>query len=292
MSPHSQNRTFYPFIRLPFELRLMVWERILHRPHLVEVFTHQEYEGRLLREGSHLAFYPVFQIQESDRSPIILRICKESRELGLRSYEICLGTTIDPAVRFSMRRDDGGIRTVYNLRERMSIILERLASSLLPSPVNAERIRSKHAKFVSKGIFFQPGVDTIWFRRISGQNLFGLLPSVLKTDNIRVIAMNYKLIMKGTPVFQYLLVPTYFKPHGLRNATGNLWPNAVEESEIPLKNLKRLIVVIQYILDASAREKSRGSVMRRLKAMVETKGVGGNLLIVVKDVPELQGDTL
>lgn len=148
MLQHNQDRTFHPFLRLPFELRLMIWEKILHQPTIFEAFPCCKDQAEALKPRSHPpvypchppAVYPMFRTHtyDSNRCPILLRICKESRELGSRSYEICLSAKIDPKFRFPPIRDVGKI---YNMRDWKFMRFETLASYLLPSSINAERAK-------------------------------------------------------------------------------------------------------------------------------------------------------
>lgn len=111
------------------------------------------------------------------------------------------------------------------------------------------------------------------------------------TDNIQVIAISYPVVSEGAPVFQYLFVPTYFKRR-LRQNSGGFWPDIVKRGVILLRNLKRLIVVFTSAPDVSIRELNRVYIIREMEGMVETKGIGAQLMIIVSNVHELESGIL
>ncbi|KAM3072185.1 hypothetical protein ACMFMF_007579 [Clarireedia jacksonii] len=92
-------RTFTRFSSLPTELRLQIWQRVVPDPRTVCIryeLRRVEIGGSTL-PGSWMSNEPV---------PVLLHICRESREIGLSHYQLAFGSVIHEAkVYFDFERD-------------------------------------------------------------------------------------------------------------------------------------------------------------------------------------------
>jgi hypothetical protein len=186
---------FTRFSSLPIDLRLLIWKQCLPGPRLIQVDCYLNIdinialgEGnehvKVLRPGPSQrqeaiktkAFNPWYEAQSNNRYspassiidyyPTILHVCRESREVAQSAYDWCFTTSVD---------------------EGTTIIMQPYGGDHQP-----ERVVDP-VEIVSKGIFFQPAVDTLW---ICGWalHLHTVLCSVrkseLRTDNIRSLVLH------------------------------------------------------------------------------------------------------
>ena len=93
--------------------------------------------------------------------------------------------------------------------------MEGFKRHILPSAVNVERAKREHSKRTGKGVYFQTGVDKIYFRHVYNTPSFAscmrnLPPSALKTENIQSFAMDWVLCRSRSRAFHNLCVPHIF----------------------------------------------------------------------------------
>jgi len=97
--PHCQGRTFTSFMRLPVELRDIVWELQLPGPRTITItedVVHKSLDDPDLRKAK-AAKTPV---------PTLLHICKESRDFALRFYRLSFEIELaDRPIYFDFERD-------------------------------------------------------------------------------------------------------------------------------------------------------------------------------------------
>lgn len=79
----TSHDQFHPFPRLPLELRLQIWNLALPGPRVVQVIEAKK-RHMLTRQAS-------YHWTSNSPSPILLRVCKESREEALRTYTAAFG---------------------------------------------------------------------------------------------------------------------------------------------------------------------------------------------------------
>ena len=82
--------TFKCFGQLPSELRLKIWSYVCSHPRNVDIFT--EHLGRT-RVGSDTYFNTYMYYSHFCPHPAILHVCRESREEGLKYYQLEFGTS-------------------------------------------------------------------------------------------------------------------------------------------------------------------------------------------------------
>lgn len=288
MSKTDSLQTFHPFPRLPFEIRLLIWEEILRKPSLIVVFPRGYYHGVMPNKTNSASYdsgidvtFPKF-ISHGDRSPILLRICGESRALGLKVYEICLSTTIPRSVRFTANRPYWHNSRGFDRRDKLHRCLERIACNILPASFNAARIMHIHRKYGSKGIIFNPQVDIIYFKYVSllpdfNRSIRNLPASLLKTDNIQTLALDWILFNNGSSAFSHLFIPHIFN-----------FPGVPCEEAPPLRSLRKCTVVSHGY---SLIEEDHGEgLLKRIKSALAINGLGGRLELVVMDELEMESE--
>ena len=155
---------FHLFPRLPFELRREIWIYALPGPRLIEVCAVESkpcyapsIHGTNPNYRRRAQFGKFFEVGRN-RVPAILRVCHESREIALESYEYCLSTIPNP-----------------------STVFYSDPSIVIP-----------HEEMRGKGVLFQPERDTIFFRW-SDNGVGRVLQAArgeIKTDNIRSVALD------------------------------------------------------------------------------------------------------
>ncbi len=69
----------FPFIQLPKEIRLLVWEATFEPQYILLRFV----EGR--RPTSNIPVY-AFKPYDDPKTPIALQVCRESRKISLQRY--------------------------------------------------------------------------------------------------------------------------------------------------------------------------------------------------------------
>lgn len=274
----------------------MIWTEAFLGPQLVEVFVQDYFHGRhpwpdphqanklKYHPGLHVT-YPVFRTH-GERLPHLFCINTETRELASKSYEICLSTSIDPRIRFHPRRpkwilSDSAYQSQINLYQK----LDRLKSRIIPTSINKILIRRKHAKFIAKGIYFQPKKDRIYFRHTPGDVVLSdcmhnLHPSALKTENITSLAMDWKLCRHDNEVCRHFCVPHIF-PHFIH------WKRA----EQMMAHLEEFVIVAD--MDVPFYQNGFGGIRWPMvdvtPRVVETYGASGRLNIVIIFESELPG---
>lgn len=193
---HLALSKFTLFSSLPIDLRLLIWKQCLPGPRLIQVDCYinisinigigkSNEHIKVIRPGPSQggeairtsAFNPWYEPHSTDARlspassiidyyPTILHVCRESRKVAQSAYDWCFTTSVD---------------------EGTTVIMQPYGGNHQP-----ERVVDP-AEIVSKGIFFQPAVDTVW---ICGwaPHLHNVLCSVrkseLKTDNIRSLALH------------------------------------------------------------------------------------------------------
>jgi hypothetical protein len=193
---HPPLSTFTLFSFLPIDLRLLIWKQCLPDLRLIKIdccinvdikidIGEGEEHVKVIRPGLSQgeeairtsAFNLWYEPHPTDTKwslaslfidyyPTILRVCRESRDVAQSAYDWC----------FMMSVDEG-----------TTVIVQPYGGDHQP-----ERVVDP-AEIVSKGIFFQPAVDTVW---VCGwaPHLQVVLCSVrrseLKTDNIRSLALH------------------------------------------------------------------------------------------------------
>lgn len=87
------------FTGLPFEIRHLIWEIVLHQPRVVYI-NMRPFSERIL---DNLAFdenyEPTYECLCSTPVPVLLHICAESRALALIHYKLTFGNANCPALR-------------------------------------------------------------------------------------------------------------------------------------------------------------------------------------------------
>jgi 2EXR family len=201
LKPGKEGQGYLPlskftlFSSLPIDLRLLIWKQCLPGPRLIQVdcdisinINIDTGEGKehvkVIRPGPSQgeeairtsAFNPWYEPHSTDTRwspassiidyyPSILHVCRESRKVAQSAYDWCFTTSVD---------------------EGTTVIMQPYGGDHQP-----ERVVDP-AEILSKGIFFQPAVDTVW---ICGwaPHLHNVLCSVrkseLKTDTIRSLAL-------------------------------------------------------------------------------------------------------
>jgi len=189
---HLPLSKFTLFSSLPIDLRLLIWKQCLPGPRLIQVDCYINIDigkgkehVKVIRPGSSQgeeairtsAFNPWYEPHSTDTRwspassiidyyPTILHVCRESREVAQSAYDWCFTTSVD---------------------EGTTVIMQPYGGDHQP-----ERVVDPE-EIVSKGIFFQPAVDTVW---ICGWTphlhvvLCSVRKSELKTDNVRSLALH------------------------------------------------------------------------------------------------------
>jgi hypothetical protein len=85
--------TFTCFPNLPKELQLKIWKQVAFETRNIGIWVEQR-KFRYYRDGEH-DYYFLSNVGH----PAILHTCKESREEGLKFYQLSLGTTCEVNVR-------------------------------------------------------------------------------------------------------------------------------------------------------------------------------------------------
>ena len=202
LKPGKEGQGYLPlskftlFSSLPIDLRLLIWKQCLPGPRLIQVdcdisinINIDTGEGKehvkVIRPGPSQgeeairtsAFNPWYEPHSTDTRwspassiidyyPTILHVCRESREVAQSAYDWCFTTSVD---------------------EGTTVIMQPYGGDHQP-----ERVVDPE-EIVSKGIFFQPAVDTVW---ICGWTphlhvvLCSVRKSELKTDNVRSLALH------------------------------------------------------------------------------------------------------
>jgi hypothetical protein len=110
--------TSFQFLKLPFEIRVMIWRVSLH-PRIIQPTLQKRYGGFRPSVGFH-ASYRV-------ELPVALRVCRESRAAVDQMYVHCFGSFLNPPhIRVNFELD-----TVFlskNLSEDMALFLGVLTS--------------------------------------------------------------------------------------------------------------------------------------------------------------------
>ncbi|KAF3392237.1 hypothetical protein DPV78_010624 [Talaromyces pinophilus] len=86
---------------LPYEIRLLIWEEVLHQPRTVYL-NMREFPPQPAESGAYHCGYSqesVYQCLCSTPPPILLHICHETRTLALGHYELAFGWAHCPPLR-------------------------------------------------------------------------------------------------------------------------------------------------------------------------------------------------
>ena len=85
------TNTFHPFSRLPTELRDMIWELAVPGPRLVEVHFNANLKEQCSGEDDAVTRRKPLKHRFLAKLPVLLHVCRDSRAIGLKYYELALG---------------------------------------------------------------------------------------------------------------------------------------------------------------------------------------------------------
>lgn len=117
---------------LPTELRLQIWEYMCSEPRIVEV---RHTDDRFLDETSPTCGYSF-----TARIPVVLHVCRESREVGLRHYHLDLRSAFPEENRTSPVYVNWQLDTLY-LTDEMFDTIESFEDFCGRSGIEVAKIR-------------------------------------------------------------------------------------------------------------------------------------------------------
>lgn len=119
--PPTPPPTFHPFPHLPFELRLKIWEELLAPRILALACLDSRFATRKRHQLSLRPSLPAV--------PVLLRICRESRALALRHYELAFPWKLPPRLaspEAGAEPSSGPARVWFNFAQDALLLLGEL----------------------------------------------------------------------------------------------------------------------------------------------------------------------
>lgn len=192
-------RSFHQFPKLLVEIRSMIWRYALPRPRLVRVVSPWAMDEYLGKDRSNSVTLYIdrndgvgridatgfAQLQEwpTASTHALLSICRESRQIALKTYDFAFSTRARSTSSFVEVTDNNPLTQVHRILGKDNPpripLIERLVSLV---------------EIARQGIRFQPNHDTIYFLT-AGSDVWGILAEAradeFRTANIKSLAIRY-----------------------------------------------------------------------------------------------------
>ncbi|KAH9206197.1 hypothetical protein DL95DRAFT_488261 [Leptodontidium sp. 2 PMI_412] len=190
------------FPKLLPELRNRIWKYSLPAPRLITIGLKDDVPLNTVdvdrgngfkRRASHknlggsMAAFTKLHEMPALKSPVLLYVCKESRQLALSVFDFCLSTSLDASAVVT--------RTVWVLIQGPLSRENQQRCRILPWLRDQERQQYivPHNEITSPGFRFRPAYDTI-FLKVDDSEIWSILtsaePTELKADKIQSLAIS------------------------------------------------------------------------------------------------------
>lgn len=234
---------------LPYEIRLLIWEAVLHQPRIVYL-NMREFSPEPVEPGAYHSGYSqesVYQCLCSTPAPILLHICHETRTLALGHYELAFGWAHCPPL-----RQAGVVHHGFFIKDQ-------------EYKTTVDSNAAEFAKHCAK-VYFNFERDTVVFGRFLPSSKgkvsrayfpFGQQFDVEMLARIRNLAVNIDIASSVLPFLN--LSPGSERFSSLRNLYVYI------ESDDPKRRPRRVVELVDLTEDAEVEDGRRDQTQRLLE---------------------------